>query len=402
MNIQDLRTRLNATVNQARSMLDEKGDRKWTEDEKKAYDALMDSCEELRCTIDAQQRLLDMEAEASFADATKVEKDDPAASAMRGYDIFLRHGFNRLTPEQIASVQNAMSVGTDSQGGFTVTEHVAGSVLEQISHYGAMRRVADHITTTDGNKMNFPTSDAREEGEIVKENAAAAAQDIAFCTRALDVHKFSSKIVTVPFELLQDTQVDLVGLINRRLATRIARAQDHFFTTGTGSEQPMGVLTAATAGVTTQAGKTTEIGYDDLVALIESLDETYLEGSNRPKFMISQAARLALRKLKDTAGRPIWLPAGDTGIANDHAGTLLGYDVVVNNFLPAPAASKSPVLFGVFNPAYVIRDVMNVQLFRFDDSAFISKGQVGFMAWARAGGNLIDVNAVKSLKMAAS
>jgi len=31
-----------------------------------------------------------------------------------------------------------------------------------------------------------------------------------------------------------------------------------------------------------------------------------------------------------------------------------------------------------------------VTLFRFDDSAFISKGQVGFLAWSRADGNKIS------------
>jgi len=35
--------------------------------------------------------------------------------------------------------------------------------------------------------------------------------------------------------------------------------------------------------------------------------------------------------------------------------------------------------------------VMAVEMFRFTDSAFTKKGQVGFLAWLRSGGNLIDV-----------
>jgi len=38
---------------------------------------------------------------------------------------------------------------------------------------------------------------------------------------------------------------------------------------------------------------------------------------------------------------------------------------------------------------------MQLTLFRFDDSAFAKKGQVGFLAWMRAGGNLVDVSALK-------
>ena len=35
---------------------------------------------------------------------------------------------------------------------------------------------------------------------------------------------------------------------------------------------------------------------------------------------------------------------------------------------------------------------MAVEMFRFTDSAFTKKGQVGFLAWMRSGGNLIDVS----------
>jgi len=38
---------------------------------------------------------------------------------------------------------------------------------------------------------------------------------------------------------------------------------------------------------------------------------------------------------------------------------------------------------------------MEVSIFRFTDSAYTKLGQVGFLAWARAGGNLLDTNGVK-------
>ena len=48
-------------------------------------------------------------------------------------------------------------------------------------------------------------------------------------------------------------------------------------------------------------------------------------------------------------------------------------------------------------------DVMAVTLFRFTDSAYTKKGQVGFLAWMRSGGNLVDVGgAVKTFKHGAA
>ena len=45
----------------------------------------------------------------------------------------------------------------------------------------------------------------------------------------------------------------------------------------------------------------------------------------------------------------------------------------------------------------MIRDVMDVTIFRMTDSKYTEKGQVGFLAFCRSGGNLLDVGgAVKS------
>ncbi|MNJ81282.1 Phage capsid family protein [compost metagenome] len=54
------------------------------------------------------------------------------------------------------------------------------------------------------------------------------------------------------------------------------------------------------------------------------------------------------------------------------------------------AASAKSILFGDFN-RYKIRDVMQVLLFRMTDSAYTKKGQVGFLAFLRSGGRLMDV-----------
>src|SRR5574343_520842 len=103
--------------------------------------------------------------------------------------------------------------------------------------------------------------------------------------------------------------------------------------------------------------------------------------------------RRVVRKIKDTAGRPIWTPSYDEGMSSATPDKLLGYPVYINNDMPTPAANAKSLAFGNLHK-YLIRDVMDVKLFRFDDSAYMSKGQIGFLAWARAGGNLLDINAV--------
>ena len=48
------------------------------------------------------------------------------------------------------------------------------------------------------------------------------------------------------------------------------------------------------------------------------------------------------------------------------------------------------------------RDVMDVTMFRFTDSVFTRKGQVGFLAWSRHGGQLIDTTAIRAFQTSAT
>jgi HK97 family phage major capsid protein len=105
-------------------------------------------------------------------------------------------------------------------------------------------------------------------------------------------------------------------------------------------------------------------------------------------WMMSQTMRKVVRKVNDADGRPAWTPP-----CNGEPALLLDYPVFINNDMPDPAADATSLAFGNLR-RYMIRDALELQLLRFDDSAFALKGQVGFLAIARAGGNLLDTGAV--------
>ena len=227
---------------------------------------------------------------------------------------------------------------------------------------------------------------------IVGENVEVGSEDATFGTLAHVVYKFSSKDITVPFELLQDSQIDVEAFIENRLVQRIGRATNAFFTTGTGSSQPAGLVTRATTGVTAATGSATSITFDNLLALVHSVDPAYRRAKG-VGFMMHDNSLLKVRQIKDTAGRPVFLP-GYEGLGQSMGDTILGYRVTVNQDMATMAANAKSIAFGDLEQYYV-RDVMDVTLFRFDDSAYAKLGQVGFLAWHRSGGNLVDTGAVK-------
>ena len=342
---------------------------------------------------------------ANRAEQLGSDKGDKGLSL---YGKWLRGGDAALNSDEWTQIRNTMSTTTGSEGGFTVQTDVANSALDALKAFGGMRDVATVIRTEKGNPMSFPTSDGTAEvGEIIAQNVTATAADVVFGTIALPVYKYSSKIVTVPFELLQDSQIDIEAFVRGRLVTRLGRITNTHFTTGTGTNQPNGLVTAATTGVTAAnaTSQVTAIAYDSIIDLIHSVDPAYRALGNC-KFMMNDSSVKVLRKIKDSQSRPIFVPGYDNGRLGGASGAapdeLAGYPIVINQDVAAMGVSAKSMLFGDFS-FYYVRDAMEINMFRFTDSAYTKLGQVGFLGWMRSGGNLIDVGgAVKLFVNAAS
>ncbi len=403
MSTQALRERLAALNQSMKHQLAEKGDQTWSKEDQTKFDELGDEAERVQSQLAAHQKMLDAEAEKSFKDAPRIDKDSKRTPAQQACDIFLRKAAKDYSAEDMAIIRNTMSTTTGSEGGFTVQSDVARELINLMKAYRFMRKVASQITTTMGNPLSYPTSDGTSElGELVAENADSADADASFGTRSLNVFKYGSKVITVPIELLQDSNIDIQAMVFMRCRDRIGRIQNQHFTTGTGTGQPTGLVTASGVGKVGASGQVTSVIYDDLVDLVDSLDVAYVDDADTvPGWQFAQTMRRTIRKIKDTAGRPIWTPGYEAGATAPTPDMLLGYPVTINNDMPTPAASAKPIAFGQFSK-YMIRDALQVSLFRFDDSPFTRKGQVGFLAWARSGGNLLDLNSTKVYQNAAS
>lgn len=427
--IQQLREHLQELSKQARNVLADKGSAVWSKDDQAKFDGLMDDSERLQQQIDAHQRLMDADAEKRLMgskdiilkpDGTRKFGDTPKGRAMEGLEIFLRSGTGDnprfpLTAEQKQKVMNTLSTTTGSQGGFTMESLVASEMVDLLKAYGWMRAVSSQISTEKGNPLTYPTSDGTSEvGEWVAQNTTATALDPVFGSVAVNPFKASSKVIAVPIELLQDSQIDITKMVMKRMRDRIGRIANQGFTTGGGATTPQGFVGVSATGKVGLTGQTLSVIYDDLADLVDSLDAAYLTndgptdmsdgvedvtggqvgGVTGIGFMMAQSSRRVVRKLKDTQGRPLWMPSYAQGIGGGFPDQLLGYDLYLNNDMAAMAANAFSIAFGNFK-RYLIRDVMDVTMFRFDDSAYMKLGQVGFLAWARVGGNLLDVNSLK-------
>lgn len=400
-NITALREKIANFSKLANHLVAEKGSQTWTPEEQATFDGYANEIHAAKASIKNIEAMRELDADKFFADVGNqaAKKDPEALNAFEAMALYLRFG-NNVSPEQAVQIRNAMSTTTTTEGGYTVPAEVATMVIDKMKAYGGMRDIATVITTESGVAMNWPTSDGTADvGAIVGQNTAVSAADITFGTIGLNPFYYTSNKIALPLELIQDSAVDVVAYVVNRLSTRIARIQNTHFTVGAGTTLPDGVMVKAGIGKTGTTGQTLTVTYADLVDLKHSVNRAYRSNA---RYMMNDLSVAVVSKLVDTTGRPIWTPGDAESIANGRPDTLCGYPVAINDDVAVMAANALSIAFGDFG-AYNIRDVAGTTVLRrFDDSAFALSNQVGFCAWTRSGGNLLDTAAVKTYKNSAT
>jgi HK97 family phage major capsid protein len=295
----------------------------------------------------------------------------------------------------------AQGVATGAAGGYLVPQGFRDHVTEVMKAYAPLRQVVEVITTTEGNDMPWPVvDDTANTGAILGENTQASELDVVFTQKTLRSYVYTSKVVRVSRQLLQDSGVNVDPLMARLLGERLARSQSAHFTTGTGTAQPEGVQTNAAIGKTGATGQTTSVIWNDLVDLVHSVDTAYWGPG--ASFMMNPATWGTVLKLRDDSGgaglgRPLVEPA----VTTEAARTLMGFPVVLNPDMPVMAANAKSILFGDFRAYYVIRDVAGFELTRLEER-WADFYQVGFVGFQRSDGLVQDANAVKAYRNSAT
>ena len=344
--------------------------------------------------------------------AATMPSDGPADESgdeayAKAFGNFLRRGISALSAEDRAlmesrftadsAIQNAAGVGTGSAGGYAVAPGFRDKFVETMKYYGPMLAEAEVITTETGANYQWPTNDDTSNvGAILAENTQVSEQDVTLGTASLDAYMYTSKLVRVSYQLLQDSAFDFESWLARKLGERVGRILNQHFTTGTGTAQPDGITAPAAAVTGTGSlASTGGFSYDNLVDLTEALDPAYAGGNQ--KFMMHQTVRKAVRKLKDSQNRPIWEPSVQAGVPS----TLLGYEYVLNNDMATVAQNSKSLGFGDIRQAYVARIVTDLATLRLTER-YADYLQVGFLGFQRADGTLQDGNAFKIFQTTAT
>ncbi len=342
---------------------------------------------------DEEQRRRSVNQRELMRNPREIVRADDYKPAFRN---FLKYGIEGLTPEErqlvggasvsLTPEMRAMGVSTAAAGGYLVPQDFQRQIEQAMLFYGGMRAVATVIPTSDGADLPYPTSDdTSNTGEILSEGGTASSQDVATGARILKAYMYSSKIVRVSRQLLQDAFFDVEPWLAARLGERIGRITNTHFTAGNGANQPTGIMSAVTTatGRTGDTGTATSVTWDDLIQLEHSVDIAYRK-SPGVRFMMNDQTLRDIRRIKDGEGDYLFQTDVRSGVPN----TIDGYQYVINNDVPVMAANARSIVFGDLSK-YIIRDVQGIQLLRLEE-LYAAQLQVAFLAFSRHDGLLID------------
>ena len=370
----------------AKSLLDaaaaEKRD--LTAEEQAQYDRINADIDERSQKIEdlraAESRAKDIEA--SLMDAPEVR----AAAAVRPQSDF--DMVRKLVSGEIRSYTFEKRDLNTSDDSSVVPQTFYDVLQEKLVTVGPMLdgSVVTLLNTASGEDIKVPVEASRPLGTAIAEATAITALDPTFSTITLKSQKVAV-LTKVSREILTDSGIDLVSYLARTLGTSVGIRANNLLTVGTGTVQANGIVTAAGSGITGSTAVSGAFTADNLIDLAHSVDGAYVRLGAR--YMMRRTSMGTLRKLKDTAGNYLYMPAANVGTPD----TFAGFAVTENPDVAATGTSAKSVLFG-WTGSYHVRQVGGIQIARSDD-AYFAEDEVGFRVTLRLWGDLGQADAVK-------
>lgn len=288
-------------------------------------------------------------------------------------------------------VVNTLKEGADPDGGFLVPDEFENQLIQKLQEANVLWTIS-HVIQTNSGEHKIPVVASEGTAAWLDEEAAYTESNTRFSQVSMAAHKLGT-LIKVSEELLNDSAFDLMAYLSDEFGRRLGNAEEQAFLTGTGTNQPTGILTdtnGTSAGST--AAKTDTLTFDDLIDLFYSLKAPYRQNA---VFLMSDDTIKTIRKLKDKNDQYVWQPSVQAGQPD----RILNCPVYTSPYMPNLAAGNKPILFGDFN-YYWIADRQG-RTFKRLNKLYAVTGQVGFLGSQRVDAKVILPAAIKTLAMVA-
>lgn len=318
-----------------------------------------------------------------------------ASYTRRGDDVATLKTANGIGER--ANVHAAMSVGSNTDGGFLAPVEWDRKLHERQRATSPMRRLATVQVTSVGAFTSLWNGDNWGSGWVGEtaarpQTTTATLAPIPFNSGEIYANAAATQ------RLLDDAAINIDNWLIESLDREFTRQENIAFLAGDGVNKPNGLLTYAQGGSNANAHPggpiivgEVAINYDSLVDALYGLGAPYRQNAS---WLMSSLTAAFIAKLKDANGLPIWRE----GLVVGQPATLLGRPVEIDEGMPGPATGNLAIAFGDFKAGYLINDRIGTRVLR---DPYTNKPFVMFYATKRVGAGVLDPFAIRLLKVAA-
>lgn len=317
---------------------------------------------------------------------------DDQSEYKSAFNMYLRKGMDSGL-EQIQT--KALSVGTDANGGFLVPNQMADLIVSIVNESSPLRALAS-VETISSDSLDViedvTDMDAAWGDETTVRSAETTSSTLGRNT--IDTFELFAQPQATQ-KLVDDASINIEEWVARKVADKMARLEATAFISGNGTTQPKGILTY-TAGTAfgqiqqVNSGTSAVVTADSLINLYYSLKDDYARNAT---FLMHRTTVQAVRLLKEaTTNQYLWQP----GLAAGTPDSLMGVPVAVAADMPVPAAASLSIAVADFKRAYLIVDRIGIRTLR---DPFTAKPFVKFYTTKRVGGEVVNTDAIKILKL---
>lgn len=409
MNAIEMRQKRAGLIADARALVDraDAEKRDLTQEENVQYDGLMADVDKLMTEIERRERLELQEKDLEQSAGRKVVEEIETLHSVQGdkrgrsspeyraaFEKYLRGGMNDLGEREMRALQS----DNDEMGGFLVTpQQMVNDFLKAVDNMAFIRQWATKYQVPSAQSLGVPSLDADPADATWTSEIGTVSEDstMDFGKRELFPHPLS-KLIKVSRKLLRQVP-SVEALVNQRLAYKFAITEEQAFITGTGVNQPLGVLTASDYGISTgrdvsTGNLDTSIMFDGLTEAKYTLKQQYWA---RARWLFHRDGLKQVAKLKDGEGQYIWRESVRVGEPD----TILGFPAYSSEYVSNTFTSGLYVgILGDFS-FYWIADAMNFELQRLVE-LYAATNQVGLIGRMEVDGMPVLEEAFVRVKLA--
>lgn len=323
--------------------------------------------------------------------------DDAAYSGraeVRALGSWFRGGVNEMSDAE----KRALEVTNSASGGYLQPpQEFIARLIQAVDNATFVRRLATVQTIAQAESLGAPSleNDPADPTWVGELSIGTEDSTMSFGKRELRPHPLA-QFIKVSNTLLRKAAIGPEAVVRERLAYKTGVVHENAFLNGTGSQQPLGVFTASSQGISTSRDVSTgntssSITFDGLKAAKWSIKSQYWP---RLQWIFNSDAGEQIDKLKDGNGQYIWQPSVVAGSPD----RLL--NIAANFSEYAPNTFTTGLYVGVLGDFsyYWIADALDMQMQRLVE-LYAATNQTGFIVRSETDGMPVLEEAFARVKL---